>query len=791
MEYDAEWTTVTDPALKARKQRVDGMGRMVEVVEDPGALNYGTTYAYDVTDNLLQVTQGVQNRYYSYSTLGRLLQASNPESGNTNYSYMESGDLLTRTDARNISAAYSYDALQRLLTKDYSDSTPDVTYEYHTSATSTAPDIGNLKSASSSVASAYYVYNSLGNVAASAHGISGYGGDLIFSYDWYLNGALRGMQYPSGREVNYDVDDAGRTNKVYSGALNYADMTAAGINYPFTAGGRVAQMKLGNNLWETMDYQAPGTTTHYRLGTTLGSGNVVEIGYNFWATENNGNVASQVINRPGRTWTQNYTYDNLNRLFTANESGSWSREYGYDRYGNRWVASSQGLAYADSREPTLPSHFSNATNRLTTAGAQFDAAGNQTTYTPYDLAYDAENRNIAVTSTGNGNGAFAYDGDGQRVKKVWTPYGGAATTTYYVYDALGKLAAEYSSQAPASAGTSYLFADMLGSVRTITNSSGTVVENYDYLPFGRMLSSSDYNRANMNFPANPDAWIDSNAPQKFTGKERDETGLDYFLFRNYSGAQGRFLSPDPANFGARVANPQSWNAYSYVLNNPLRYVDPFGLSEWCYQDGAAMSCDATNTWLTAGAGVVIPADMPLSFYDGKSFNLLIVGAETPLTYASFSALSMLNEWNGRFLTNEQFYDIQRASKTYEQHLNLNAQELANLMGSSVDQALGWINQGSYGETGSPWLAGGNWNFTLNENAPVRLRQMVNVSKDKRYPGWNSLHLHSEPSHHFHVDTASGGNPWYGSLKDMGLWLIHGAIDVGLGETIFSPMGFPR
>ena len=52
---------------------------MVEVVEDPGALNYGTTYAYDVTDNLLQVTQGVQNRYYSYSTLGRLLQASNPE----------------------------------------------------------------------------------------------------------------------------------------------------------------------------------------------------------------------------------------------------------------------------------------------------------------------------------------------------------------------------------------------------------------------------------------------------------------------------------------------------------------------------------------------------------------------------------------------------------------------------------------------------------------------------------------------------------------------------------------
>jgi RHS repeat-associated core domain len=43
-----------------------------------------------------------------------------------------------------------------------------------------------------------------------------------------------------------------------------------------------------------------------------------------------------------------------------------------------------------------------------------------------------------------------------------------------------------------------------------------------------------------------------------------------------SSAQGRFTSPDPMNLGARIRYPQTWNMYSYTLNNPLRYVDPSG-----------------------------------------------------------------------------------------------------------------------------------------------------------------------------------------------------------------------
>ncbi len=66
----------------------------------------------------------------------------------------------------------------------------------------------------------------------------------------------------------------------------------------------------------------------------------------------------------------------------------------------------------------------------------------------------------------------------------------------------------------------------------------------------------------------------------FTGKERDvETGLDYFGARYYGSALGRFTSPDPMGiFYADPTNPQSWNLYGYVWNNPLANIDPTGMS---------------------------------------------------------------------------------------------------------------------------------------------------------------------------------------------------------------------
>jgi RHS repeat-associated protein len=63
-----------------------------------------------------------------------------------------------------------------------------------------------------------------------------------------------------------------------------------------------------------------------------------------------------------------------------------------------------------------------------------------------------------------------------------------------------------------------------------------------------------------------------------TSKERDiETGLDYFLARYYSSTQGSFASADPLLESGEPSQPQSWNRYSYTVNNPLKYTDPDGL----------------------------------------------------------------------------------------------------------------------------------------------------------------------------------------------------------------------
>src|SRR6185295_18411501 len=80
------------------------------------------------------------------------------------------------------------------------------------------------------------------------------------------------------------------------------------------------------------------------------------------------------------------------------------------------------------------------------------------------------------------------------------------------------------------------------------------------------------------YPSSPDYMLPSATPQKFTGKERDvELGLDYFGARYMSAAEGRFISADPVMvMNQRLFDPQQWNMYSYVRNNPLRLVDSNG-----------------------------------------------------------------------------------------------------------------------------------------------------------------------------------------------------------------------
>jgi len=116
---------------------------------------------------------------------------------------------------------------------------------------------------------------------------------------------------------------------------------------------------------------------------------------------------------------------------------------------------------------------------------------------------------------------------------------------------------------PPDGGTSYYHLDALGSVRAVSDATGTVLRRHDYLAFGEEYQ--------------PEAGADV---RRFTGKERDvETDLDYFAVRYSQTNVGRFLNVDPLlALGQHLRFTQTWNRYAYTVNNPLRYVDPSGES---------------------------------------------------------------------------------------------------------------------------------------------------------------------------------------------------------------------
>jgi RHS repeat-associated protein len=340
----------------------------------------------------------------------------------------------------------------------------------------------------------------------------------------------------------------------------------------------------------TVNCQSPATP----------STDVLNLAYNYGTTNNNGNLLSQTITRSGVGLSQSYGYDSINRLLSASEGSNWTQTYLYDGYGNRAVQPASWIPNPFAT-PTAKTQFTNNRWSGSTSGvASYDNAGNQTGLPSRSFWYDSENRMVGASGPNIGWTGYAYDGEGRRVMKWVCPAGQCASSlnganvTVYVYDAHGKLAAEYGPQA--DVGTRYLMADHLGSTRAVVDGAGGVQQCNDFYPFGEDIPQGMGGRgscfSNGNYPeAGPDK-----ANQKFTGKERDwETGLDYFGARYFSGVEGRFASADPKILTARhLTSPQKWNKYAYVLNNPLNRIDPDG------QDDLLGIATKVGAWIGAG-----------------------------------------------------------------------------------------------------------------------------------------------------------------------------------------------
>jgi RHS repeat-associated protein len=208
----------------------------------------------------------------------------------------------------------------------------------------------------------------------------------------------------------------------------------------------------------------------------------------------------------------------------------------------------------------------------------------------YQYLYDASGKRVGMGTigtfscnasiTGSGGNGFTLKKQyilgpsGEQMTEV--DYSGSSATWAHTNAYAGDVVATYLNDGQ---GPHYRLADWLGTTRVQVNSSGTVELTCASLPFG-----------------------DTSTPcvgateQFFTGQERDqETGNDYFQARHYASNTGRFISPDPSGLQyADISNPQSFNLYAYVRNNPLIFRDPTGL-ECVWDDGSYDSNDDSST----------------------------------------------------------------------------------------------------------------------------------------------------------------------------------------------------
>jgi RHS repeat-associated protein len=261
------------------------------------------------------------------------------------------------------------------------------------------------------------------------------------------------------------------------------------------------------------------------------------------------------------TQTCNYLYDDAQRVSSANCGTPWSQTFTYDSFGN----------ISKSGTSTFLPVYSSSTNQFASipgVNVRYDANGELLTDNLNTYTWNVYSNPITVNST-----SLIYDAFGQMVEQQ-----NGSAYTEILYSPVGKTALMNGQT------LSKAFVNLPGGATAIYNSTGLAYYRHsDWLGSSRLTSTQARTRYSSSAyaPFGEQYKVAGTSDASFTGQNADTaTSLYDFIFREHSPSQGRWISPDPAGVAAvDPTDPQSWNRYAYVLNNPLALIDPLGLED--------------------------------------------------------------------------------------------------------------------------------------------------------------------------------------------------------------------
>ena len=625
--YNGRITYVNENGRQFAK-RLDSWGNVVEQT-DPNGLKICHTYFSCGKPKSTSVGSHVVTM--AYDVKGNRLRMHDPDIGDVSYTYDGYGRIKTYQDPKG-GYTLQYDSWGNISRKAYtSGRTTDYVYNY------SGNGIGSLQAIHTNYGvEQSFTYDAFGRVLTKREQLF----DQVFTYsNTYDNvGRLLRHKTPDGYILNYTYDIAdSRLMKVTDASSRIlwqrlSDIPGIEISYK-TGNGQVSTTTRSKDESECIIVlkDADGKQLHrndYKLNPV-------------W-----GNVISRTEKLNGLSKSESYYYDQLDRLTAVINYSAMVTSY--DDLGNITQKNDVGKYLYESDRTHAVTGIEGPTDLM------FSKPDQIVKYTEFNK--------VSAIRGGDYEMRFSYGPDEQRIKSdlfqnstlIRTIYygegyerevgkNGAVTNRTYL-DADGSIFGMFVVMGGSAFTFHYYFhSDLLGSLVSISNSSGKIIESRSYDAWGRRRNPSDWEDYT-NVPA-----LKYSLRGYTFQEEMPEFGLVNLNGRLYDPLLGRMLSPDP--YVQEPGMTQSYNRYSYCLNNPLKYTDTNGEfwhliigaviggivnwgthgAEFSWKGLAHFGIGAVSGALSAGIGSGISGVMGASINSGITFGKAFMSSSALLS----------------------------------------------------------------------------------------------------------------------------------------------------------------